>query len=280
MKSSHELTKEILDIEQKISTLNEQITNLQVKMEKARDDHARVIEQSLKSKKLEVGSPGDLWEQYVGAGLQADALEVAKTKLEARLNQAQSELGVVRLYESTIQAFKKEESDFIDNVKRIEKSISALNKNLDALAETIDIFMQEAGNPLDAVESLLKNPLLAGLSLQAFLVGEIRQATPNENDDFIATIGRKYLQLANGLPRLRNIEDSWMLLSNRLDALARQAQGLIPHRLKYHHAPQPRPRTEIETGSTIRIPIKPPPKKLNWGEKKAKELRRAAALFR
>ena len=280
MRKSKELAKEILDIEQKLSTLNEQISHLHVKMKKARDDHARGIELGRKSKMLENDSPGALWEQFVGAGLQADSLEAAKTKLEARFNQAQSELGVARLYESTIHAFKKEESNFIDNVKRIEKAINALNEKLNDLAGIINAFLQENSNPLDTIESLTKNPLMAGLSLRAFLAGEIRQATPKENDDFIATIGRRYLQLAMGLPKLRNIEDSWMVLSKGLDALARQAQGLIPSRLKYIHAAPAKPKPELETGTTLRIPSKPPAKKLNWAEKKAKEERRAAALFR
>jgi hypothetical protein len=281
MKSSQEMTGEILELESKINSLNEQIADLEEKKASAEQEHTKLIQQNLSNEKPSHGPGlGDAFAKSLEHALHADALRKAKLDLEARLNQAQSELSVVRLYEITVQAFKEKESNFLHNVQRIEKSISALNKNLDALAETIDIFMQETSNPLDAVESLLKNPMLAGLSFKGFIDGEIKQAKPDENDDFLQAIGRKYLELANRLPRLKDISDSWTLLSDRLDNQARQAQGLIPSSLKYIPAAPVKPKPELETGTTIRIPIKPPPKKLSWGEKKARKARKAAALFR
>lgn len=274
MKSSQEMTRAILDIEQKIATLNERIADHEKKKALVEQEHTRLIHEN----PSKGPGPGDLFERMLEHGLRADALRKARMDLEAKLDQAQAHLSLTRLHESLIPHFEETEPIFMDNLKAIENEINAINKHLHSLDETIEIFMQEAGNPFDSIEALLKNPLVAGLSLRNFFNGEIRQATPNENDDFIQAIGRKYLDLANGLPRLKDISDTWMLLSDRLDALARQSQNLIPSRLKYIPAAPAKPKPEH--GSTMRIPTKSPAKKLTWGEKRARELRRAAALYR
>lgn len=279
MKSSEEMTREILRLESQISTINEQIANYEEKKRRAENEHTKAIQNGLKSGEFDDGpGPGDAFAKALNHGLRAKALRKAKLDLEAKLDQAKAHLDLARLFESIIPHIEDIEPIFHENLRAIENGIKALNEKLNYLSETIEIFMRETVNPLDAIEALLKNPLLSGLSLQAFFTGVIQQATAHENDDFIQAIGRKYLQLANGLPRLRDIEDSWMLLSNRLDNLARQAQNLIPHRLKYISTPQPKPKPQH--GSTTRIAPKPPAKALTNAEKQARAARRAAAIYR
>lgn len=275
MKKSEAVIAEIHDIEGKISTINEQIAEHEAKKKSAEEEHTKLIHENPSHDP----GPGDAFAKALDHGLRADALRKAKIDLQAQLDQAQANLGLAKLYESIVLAFREEESNFATNLKAIEMGIDAVNEKLGALSESIDVFVRGAGNPLDLLEGLIKNPQLGGLSLRAFLDGQINEASEHETGQFMHEVARKYINMANGLPRLNDIFNTWMSLSDLLDSHARRAQNLVPLRLKYHH-PTPPAKPEAERGTTLRIPAKPPAKKLTWGEKKAQEARKMAALYR
>lgn len=173
--------------------------------------------------------------------LEIEALEKAEKIAEEELEEAKNTLHLAELYQNVVKPYQQAERAYFEKANEVIAAVDELNKMTVAVCGLVDKFLEQSGNPVGILRSLVNDPALSGLSLEKFLGGEITKEIPGENDAFLDSIAIKYGQIAQRLPEVKTTQNSIESLSDHFYSINTDANSLVPRHVKYipaHVAPK------------------------------------------
>jgi len=251
MRASEEIRAEISEIKGKLETLTQSMEKKQQDLVKLRESHVQLVESRIGRERLPK-SIGKQRESLLSLSLEIENLEVVKGNLESKLADLQQELYRSELYENQVQAYKQAEHDFSEKTEVLIQEFIDLNKQIQSCKHSVEKFMQESGNPLEILRSLLNDPALSGLSMRDFFLGHIVEGGSDGNASFVQELVQVYRELSRKLPAPSNIKSDWVQLSNHLDLISQTANDLTPRSVRYIVSNQSPPPAQ-KTSQTVHI---------------------------
>ena len=252
MRSTAQVKGEVEELTARLQTLNETIEKKQRDRSILTISHTALVESNIGKERL----PKSLERQrelLLALDLEIETLERVKGNLETKLAQLQSEVARAELYEQEVSGYSEAEQEFVEMTDSLFKEIEQVNEAIDSFRARVEVFLKNSGNPLEVLKPLLEDPALSGLSLEGFFAGEIRQARPGENAVFIRNLVQPYRDLPKKLPLPGKLDESWRLLSDRLQLILRAAGALVPREARYAPSEERVPQVDQQSSQTIHL---------------------------
>lgn len=239
MRKPDDIREEISTALAKLKTIRQDIQKKHREQAKLKESHVRLVENTVGRQRM----PKSLEKQrnsLLTVTLEIEGLEGARVNLETKLTDLQIELTRAELY-PRVKAYRQAEQQLVDKAEMVVQEIVGLNKQMQLCKESVEEFLEEAGNPLEILRSLVNDPALSGLSHRAFFVGEITEAGSEENAIFMKELVQVYREFLRKLPTQADIHDSWVMLSNYFDFITLASSELIPRTMNYSVSDQSPP---------------------------------------
>jgi hypothetical protein len=171
----------LLDIEQaqknldsaksKLEDIRADLANKQVAYDSAKQAHAKHVAATAGRQRY----PKSLSVQrdsLLRLKLEIEGLEGAEKIAEEKLEEAQTKLHLVQLYENAVKPYQQAEEVYFEKAEELIDAVEALNEKTEAVHVLVDNFLKQTGNPVAILRGLLSNQAMAGLSIKKFLDGD------------------------------------------------------------------------------------------------------------